>query len=127
MNVASSSRSARREAPPPAPAQPSALGSADASPRQAAAPQPSVFRIAPLRPVDELRREALLAQPPEEKDLRPSELVEIVALGEGHADLDGLGRLEAGLAIDAGDLVQQVQRQRHTGGHGRVDHEGLAT
>lgn len=41
----------------------------------------SVFRITPVRPVDQLRREALAATPPAETgDFRPSELVELTRL-----------------------------------------------
>jgi D-alanyl-D-alanine dipeptidase len=43
--------------------------------------RPGIFRIAPLRPVAELRREALAAQPPVEPGpFRPVDLVELVAL-----------------------------------------------
>lgn len=43
-----------------------------------------VFRIAPVRPVDELRREALAARPPEEQGpRRKPELVELTALDPG--------------------------------------------
>jgi D-alanyl-D-alanine dipeptidase len=45
-----------------------------------AARQPAVFRITPLRPVAELRREALAAQPPAETGKRPADLVELVTL-----------------------------------------------
>ncbi|HLB53533.1 MAG TPA: hypothetical protein VJK71_00320, partial [Gemmatimonadales bacterium] len=39
------------------------------------------FRIVPVRPVEDLRREALADSPPEEKgEFRPSELVELVRL-----------------------------------------------
>jgi D-alanyl-D-alanine dipeptidase len=44
----------------------------------------SVFRITPLRPVAELRREALAASPPREKGpFRPSDLVAVVSLDPG--------------------------------------------
>jgi len=47
----------------------------------AAPPTDSTFRITPLRPVEELRREALAAQPPHETgDFRKVDLVELVAL-----------------------------------------------
>ena len=42
--------------------------------------QPQVFRIQPLRPVEELRREALAAQPPVERGKRAPDLVELVTL-----------------------------------------------
>ena len=43
--------------------------------------QPPVFRIQPVRPVEELRREALAARPPAEQgDFRPSDLVELTKL-----------------------------------------------
>ena len=47
-----------------------------------AAPQPdTTFRITPVRPVEELRKEALTAQPPQEKGpFRKPELVELVKL-----------------------------------------------
>jgi D-alanyl-D-alanine dipeptidase len=41
---------------------------------------PPAFRIQLSRPIEELRREALDAQPPEERDLRTSELVELTKL-----------------------------------------------
>jgi len=46
----------------------------------ACASQPKVFRITPLRPVAELRREALAAQPPVETGKREPDLVELVTL-----------------------------------------------
>jgi D-alanyl-D-alanine dipeptidase len=47
----------------------------------AAPPTDSTFRITPLRPVDELRREALAAQPPHETgNFRQVDLVELVTL-----------------------------------------------
>jgi len=42
--------------------------------------QPAIFRITPVRPVEELRREALAAQPPAETGKRPADLVELVTL-----------------------------------------------
>jgi D-alanyl-D-alanine dipeptidase len=43
--------------------------------------QAPVFRIQPVRPVEELRREALAAKPPAEQgDFRPSDLVELTKL-----------------------------------------------
>jgi zinc D-Ala-D-Ala dipeptidase len=45
-----------------------------------AATRPTLFRISPLRPIDELRREALAAQPPAETGKRPPDLVELVTL-----------------------------------------------
>lgn len=51
-------------------------------PRRSLGPEDgSVFRITPLRPVPELRRDALASQPPTETgDFRPSDLVELVGL-----------------------------------------------
>jgi zinc D-Ala-D-Ala dipeptidase len=51
----------------------------------AAAPRDShdgrVFRVKPVRPIDQLRKEALAGTPPiEQGSLRPSELVEVVSL-----------------------------------------------
>jgi len=46
---------------------------------QAQAPAAQTFRITPARPVAELRREALAAQPPAEKgEFRPPDLVEVM-------------------------------------------------
>jgi serine beta-lactamase-like protein LACTB len=43
----------------------------------------TTFRIRPVRPVDELRREALAATPPEEKgDFRPADLVDLTTLDD---------------------------------------------
>jgi D-alanyl-D-alanine dipeptidase len=42
--------------------------------------QPAVFRIQPLRPVAELRAEALAAQPPAETGKLPADLVELVTI-----------------------------------------------
>lgn len=44
------------------------------------AARPAVFRIQPVRPVEELRREALSAQPPVELGKREADLVELVTL-----------------------------------------------
>jgi len=51
-------------------------------PRRALGPdEGAVFRIAPVRPIEELRREALAATPPVESgEFRPSDLVELVTL-----------------------------------------------
>jgi len=47
----------------------------------AAQERPRIFRIAPVRPVAELRKEALAAQPPRESgDFRPSDLVDLAKL-----------------------------------------------
>jgi CubicO group peptidase (beta-lactamase class C family)/D-alanyl-D-alanine dipeptidase len=49
--------------------------------RRATGPESGeTFRIAPIRPVDELRREALKAKPPREGSKRASELVDLAAL-----------------------------------------------
>jgi D-alanyl-D-alanine dipeptidase len=62
-----------------APAQaPQAARAADATP---AAPHPHVFRITPLRPVADLRREAIAMQPPAEPGpFQPVDLVELTSL-----------------------------------------------
>jgi D-alanyl-D-alanine dipeptidase len=46
----------------------------------AASAQPAIFRIAPVRPVAELRREALAATPPVETGKIASDLVDVAAL-----------------------------------------------
>ena len=48
--------------------------------REQAPSQPAFFRITPVRPVEELRREALAAQPPAEITERKSDLVEVKLL-----------------------------------------------
>lgn len=51
---------------------------------QAPASSQASFRITPVRPVAELRREALAAQPPQEPgDFRPSDLVDVTAIVPG--------------------------------------------
>jgi D-alanyl-D-alanine dipeptidase len=53
-------------------------------PRRDRGVEGAVFRIAPLRPVAELRREALAASPPREPGpFRPSDLVDVVSLDPG--------------------------------------------
>jgi D-alanyl-D-alanine dipeptidase len=42
--------------------------------------EPPIFRIQPVRPVEELRREALAAQPPAETTAKVADLVEVVTL-----------------------------------------------
>jgi D-alanyl-D-alanine dipeptidase len=43
--------------------------------------RPKIFRISPVRPVAELRAEALAATPPhEEGNFRPADLVDVVTL-----------------------------------------------
>lgn len=52
-----------------------------AAPLAPADERPGIFRITPLRPVADLRKEAIAARPPQEKGpFRPVELVELVAL-----------------------------------------------
>ena len=56
-------------------------------------PQPQVFRLTPLRPVEELRREALAAEPPVESGKRAADLVELVTLDPTiHLDVRYAGR-----------------------------------
>ena len=66
-----------------------------------AAQQPKVFRITPLRPVEELRREALAAQPPAETGKRAPDLVELVTL-DPTIRLDVRYAGERQLPLDAG-------------------------
>jgi zinc D-Ala-D-Ala dipeptidase len=50
----------------------------------AAQDRPQVFRIAPVRPVAELRAQALAARPPEERgDFQRSDLVDVAKLDPG--------------------------------------------
>jgi D-alanyl-D-alanine dipeptidase len=59
-------------------------GCTSGSMREPAADQAEVFRIQPLRPVDELLKEALAASPPPESGaFRDSDLVELVTLEPG--------------------------------------------
>lgn len=67
--------------------------------------QPPVFHIAPIRPVAELRAEALAATPPAPRgDERPSDLVELV-------HLDPTIRLDIRYASDRNFLGQPVYTQ----------------
>ena len=60
---------------------PLALQAVSVVPVLADSPRPPVFRITPLRPVEDLRREARAATPPAEKGpFRPSDLVDVAAL-----------------------------------------------
>ncbi len=64
-----------------------------------------VFRITPLRPVEQLRADALAARPPEEAgDFRPSDLVELTAL-------DSTIRLDIRYATDRNFLSVPVYTQ----------------
>jgi D-alanyl-D-alanine dipeptidase len=50
----------------------------------AAQERPRIFRITPVRPVAELRAEALAAQPPREPgEFRPSDLADLMKLDPG--------------------------------------------
>ena len=81
-------------------------------------PQPQVFRIAPLRPVEELRREALAAEPPVETGKRAADLVELVTLDPTiQLDVRYAGRdnflVDAGL--HAGARLHAAARRRGAG------------
>jgi D-alanyl-D-alanine dipeptidase len=57
-----------------------AIGAMVSCTPQPAESPPAIFRIRPVRPVEELRREALLAQPPVETGKLPSDLVDVLTL-----------------------------------------------
>jgi D-alanyl-D-alanine dipeptidase len=104
------------------------LGRADDAPR--------IFRITPLRPVEELRREALAATPPRERGpFRPVDLVELTALDPTiHLDIryataDNFlstpvyREARAFLQRPAAEALVRAQRALATQGYGLLIHD----
>ena len=103
----------------------------------AAWPQAVSFRIAPLRPVGELRREALAAKPPhEDGPIRQADLVELVKL-DPTIKLDVryatsnnfLGtpvytQARAFLQRPAAEAVARASQTLHAMGYGLIIHDG---
>jgi D-alanyl-D-alanine dipeptidase len=98
---------------------------------------PEVFRIEPLRPVAELRRDALAATPPAQSgDFRPSALVELVTLDPTiHLDIryatrhNFLGeplysQPRAFLQRPAAEALVRAHRALATQGYGLLVHDG---
>ena len=98
--------------------------------------RPGIFRIAPVRPVAELRREALAAVPPHEKGpFRPVDLVELVTLDPSiHLDIryatkdNFLGtpvyeEARAFLQGEAAEALVRVHRALRPKGHGLLIHD----
>ena len=98
---------------------------------------PSVFRITPVRPVAELREEALRASPPhEEGPFRPTDLVELVSLDSTiHLDIryattrNFLGtplytQARAFLQRPAAEALVRVHQRLKTQGYGLLIHDG---
>jgi D-alanyl-D-alanine dipeptidase len=98
--------------------------------------RPRIFRIQPLRPVAELREEALRATPPREAGpFRPVDLVEIVSLEPGirldvrYATSDNfLGtpvytEARAFLQRPAAEALVRVHRALRESGHGLLIHD----
>jgi len=103
----------------------------------AAWPQAASFRIAPLRPVEELRREALAAKPPhEDGPFRQADLVELVKLDPSikldvrYATSNNfLGtpvytQARAFLQRPAAEAVARASQTLHAMGSGRIIHDG---
>jgi len=101
------------------------------------ASSPEVFRIEPLRPVAELRREALAAVPPAPSGSeRPSDLVEVVTLDPSiRLDIryatarNFLGepvytQARAFLQRPAAEALVRAHRQLETQGYGLLIHDG---
>ncbi len=102
-----------------------------------AVPQQVSYHVRPLRPVDELRVEALKAQPPhEDGSFRPSELVEIVRLDSTiKLDIryatrnDFLGtplytQARAFLQRPAAEALVRAHRKLKAQGYGLILHDG---
>ncbi len=98
---------------------------------------PSVFRITPVRPVAELREEALRATPPhEDGPFRPPELVELVSLDSTiHLDIryastrNFLGtplytQARAFLQRPAAEALVRVHQRLEAQGYGLLVHDG---
>jgi CubicO group peptidase (beta-lactamase class C family)/D-alanyl-D-alanine dipeptidase len=96
-----------------------------------------VFRIKPLRPVDELRREALAAKPPEEKgDFRKPDLVDLTKLDDTikldirYATTDNFlstpfyKSAKAYLQRPAAEALVRVHRKLAEQGYGLMIHDG---
>jgi D-alanyl-D-alanine dipeptidase len=107
--------------------------------QQGAAQQASVqtFKITPLKPVAELRREALAAKPPEEKGpFRKPELVELVKLDPTikldirYASTNNFmgtpfyDQARAFLQRPAAEAVARVNRKLKAQGYGLIIHDG---
>jgi zinc D-Ala-D-Ala dipeptidase len=99
--------------------------------------QETSFRITPLRPVEELRQEALKAQPPREQgDFRKSDLVELVKLDPTikldirYASTNNfLGtpvytQARAFLQRPAAEAVLRAHRELKAHGYGLIIHDG---
>jgi D-alanyl-D-alanine dipeptidase len=100
-------------------------------------PAPKVFRIEPLRPVAELRQEALRATPPVQSgDFRPSELVELVSLDPSikldirYASTHNFlgtplySQARAFLQLPAAQAVVRAHRTLQAQGYGLLIHDG---
>ncbi|MBX6330944.1 MAG: serine hydrolase [Gemmatimonadaceae bacterium] len=106
-------------------------------PRRATGPEDgSQFRITPVRPVAELRKEALAAQPPRERgSFRPSDLVELVTLDSSiHLDIryassnNFMGtpmyqEARAFLQRPAAEAVVRANQWLHARGYGLLIHD----
>lgn len=101
------------------------------------ASSPEVFRIDPVRPVAELRQEALAATPPAPRgDERPSDLVELVTLDPTiRLDIRYAGRdnflgepvytqARAFLQRPAAEALVRANRKLSTQGYGLLVHDG---
>ena len=112
------------------------LVAAPARAQPAAAP-PRVFRITPLRPVDELRREAVAMQPPAEPGpFQPADLVELqsldatIRLDVRYATSDNfLGvpvydEARAFLQRPAAEALARAHRALRASGYGLLIHDG---
>jgi len=101
-----------------------------------AAQTTQVFRIKPLRPLDQLRREALAATPPQESgQFRPEDLVELRSLDPGirydirYATADNFlstpvyESSHAFLEREAADAVVRAHRKLRSAGYGLLIHD----
>lgn len=93
------------------------------------------FHITPLKPVDELRREAVSAQPPHEEGKKPSDLVEVRKLDPGiHLDIRYASsnnfmqtpfytQSRAFLQRPAAEALVRADKELHKDGYGILIHD----
>jgi zinc D-Ala-D-Ala dipeptidase len=100
------------------------------------AQSPQVFRIAPVRPVEELRREALAATPPvEHGDFRKPDLVELVTLdptikldiryatANNFLSTPMYSQARAFMQRPAAEAIVRANRELHKLGYGLLIHD----
>src|SRR5713226_2118721 len=94
-----------------------------------------IYRITPVRPIPQLRAEALRATPPEEHGKRAPDLVELVKLDSGikldirYATSDNFlstpvyTQARAFMQRPAAEALVRVNKKLRTSGHGLIIHD----